>query len=196
MTNRNGMTLIEVTVTLALSALLLVTTAGVIKSMQQKKKVFADRLDVQPWRVELAECLRDDILRSKEMRIGSKSLELLGSCGHDPTTGEPTQTPVHVRWTLKKEGQYDLLTRTEIPLGGLEELTASPRTELMAVGIVHLSVGSFTGLENEQRNDIKTLTASAWSSDEPGEWTTMPKVLKLVAHGPDNMVLVDELIYR
>jgi type II secretory pathway component PulJ len=114
------MTLIEVTVTLALSALLLVTTAGVIKSMQQKKKVFADRPDVQPWCVELAECLRDDILRSREMRIGSKSLELSGFCGHDPATGEPVQTPVHVRWSLRKEGQYDILTRTETPRGGAD----------------------------------------------------------------------------
>ncbi len=193
---RYGMTLIEITVALALSTLLLVTTAGVIKSMQQKKKVFADRLDVQPWRVELAEKLRDDILRSKEMRIGSKSLELSGFCGHDPLTGEPTQAPVQVAWVLKRESGYDLLTRTETPRGGMEELTAAPRTELMAVGIKNISVGTFTGRENEEKNEIKTMTTSERRDDESGDWATIPKVLKLVVQGPKNIVLIDELIYR
>ena len=191
-----GMTLIEITVALALSTLLLVTTAGVIKSMQQKKKVFADRLDIQPWRVELAERLRDDFLRSKEMRIGTRSLELSGFCGHDPATGEPTQTPVHVRWFLKRDDGYDILIRIEAPRGGLEEQTARPRVEPMAVGITNFSIGAFTGLESAEKNEVYTVTATERTLDEPGDWATMPKVLKLVVHGPNNIVLVDELIYR
>ena len=53
-TNTKGVTLIELVVALALSVLLVTTTSGVIKSMTQKKKVFADRLKLQPWRLELA----------------------------------------------------------------------------------------------------------------------------------------------
>jgi len=193
---KKGLTLIELVVALALSSLLLVTTAGVIKSMHEKKKVFADQLDVQPWRVELAERLRDDLLRSKEMRIGPRSLELLGFSGHDPVTGEPNLVPVQVRWTLKKEGAYEILTRTETPHGGLEDFLARPRTELIAVGVVNFSIGSFTGLENEQRSERRTITASGRLMDGPGEWVTMPKALTLVVHGPKNTVLVNELIYR
>lgn len=197
MKNRDGMTLIETAVALALSALLLVTTAGVIKSMQQKKKMFADRLDVQPWRVELAECLRDDLLRSREMRIGSNTLELSGFCGHDPATGEPAQMPVFVKWSLGKEGEYDILTRTETPRGGPEEFTTNPRTELMAVGIANLSIGSFSGREDEEEEEeTKTVSATERPGGRAGEWMTMPKVLKLAAYGRNNMILIDELVYR
>jgi len=191
-----GMTLLEITVALALSSLLLVTTAGVIKSMQQKKKVFADRFEVQPWRLELAERLRDDFLRSRELRIGARSLELSGFCGHDPTTGEQAQVPVYVKWLLKREDGYDILIRTETPRSGLEELSVTPRVEPMAVGITNFAIGAFTGLEDESTAEMQTITASERMADEPGDWATMPKVLKLVVHGPDNMVLVDELIYR
>ena len=191
---KRGMTLIEITVALALSTLLLVTTAGVIKSMQQKKKVFADRLDVQQWRIELAKIFRNDFLCSREMRIGTQTLELSGFCGHDPTTGEPTQTPVHVRWALKSEDGYDILIRTETLRGGIEELSMKPRTEPMAVGVTNISIGAFAGLEDETDNEVYTVTAR--SLGEPGDWATMPKVIKLVVHGPDNIVLVDELIYR
>jgi hypothetical protein len=97
---------------------------------------------------------------------------------------------------LKKEGRYEILTRTETPRGGLEELTLRPRTELMAVDIVNLSLGSFTGLENEERNERHTLTTSEWSLDEQGDWTTIPKVLKLSVYGTNNTQLINELIYR
>ena len=193
---KKGLTLIEMTVALALSTLLLVTTAGVIKSMQQKKKMFADRLEVQPWRLELAERLRDDFLRSREMRIGAESLELSGFCGHDPATGEPTQAPVYVKWLLKREDGYDILLRMETPRGGVEELSIPPRVEPVAVGVTNFAIGAFTGLEEEQKTEMQTITAVERRIDEPGDWATMPKVLKLVVHGPHDVVLVDELIYR
>jgi hypothetical protein len=191
----------EITVALAMSALLLVTTAGVLQSMQQKKKVFADRLDVQPWRMELAGALRDDLLRSREMRMGSNTLELLGSCGHDSLTGELTHAPVHVKWLLKREGDYDILVRIETPHGGLEELTAPPSSEPMAVGVSGLSLGTFTGLDSAGGNEMQHLTATRRVSDEPGDWAATPKVIKLViwgqtVRGRGEVMLVDELIYR
>jgi Asp-tRNA(Asn)/Glu-tRNA(Gln) amidotransferase C subunit len=191
-----GITLIEIVVALALSVLLLVTTAGVIKSMQQKKKVFADRLDVQAWRIELAERLREDFLRSKEIRIGTNSLEFLGLSGTDPQSHEFTHALVHVRWLLKKEDGYDILLRIETPHGSLEELLVKPRVKPMAVGITDISIGTFTGLETETNDEVYTIAASRYREDEPGHWTTMPKVLRLIVHGEKNMVLVDELIYR
>ena len=193
---KQGMTLIEIVVALALSALLLGTTAGVIKAMHERKKVFADRLDIQPWRIELAQALRNDLLRSQNMRIGSRTLELLGNCGHDPVTGEQTYSPVHIRWSLKREGDYDILVRTEIPHGGLEELTATPRPQLMAVDVTGLSLGTFTGLDNIEQNEMQTLTARGRISDEPGDWSAIPKVLKLVVRGRGDVILIDELIYR
>jgi hypothetical protein len=192
----HGITLIEIVVALVLSVLLLTTTAGVIKSMQERKNAFADRLDVQPWRLELAERLHDDMLRSREMRIGARSLELLGFSGHDPTTGEAMSIPVHVRWVLKKEDGYDILIRIETPQGGLEELTTPPRSELIAVGVTSFSIGSFSVFENESRDEMRTIEASTWRNDEMGHWITMPRVLRLLIHGPDNIVLVNELIYR
>ena len=195
-TMNKGLTLIEIVVALALSTLLLVTTAGVLQSMQQKKKVFADRLEVQPWRIELAERLREDLLQSREMRIGSRSLELRGFCGHDPSTGEATQTPVHVRWVLKKEEPYDILIRVERPHGVPEEFSVTPRFDLMAVGVTQFSIGTFSGLENEADEEMQTISASAWNDDEPGHWSTMPRVFRLLVHGQDNTVLVNELIYR
>jgi len=51
-------------------------------------------------------------------------------------------------------------------------------------------------LEDEGKNEVDTVTATERTLDEPGDWATMPKVLKLVVHGPNNIMLVDELIYR
>jgi hypothetical protein len=199
---KRGMTLIEITVALALLILLMVTTTAVLQSMQQRKKVFADRLDVPPWQRELAQVLRDDLLRSRDMRIGSRTLELLGGCGHDLLTGEPTHAPVHVKWLLKREDDYDILVRIETPHGGLEEfLTAPPLSELMAVGATGISIGAFTGLDSIEQDEMHTLTATGRISEEPGDWIATPKVIKLVVQGHTvrgqrNTIWVNELIYR
>ncbi|MDR2437893.1 MAG: hypothetical protein LBE12_00800, partial [Planctomycetaceae bacterium] len=191
-------TLIELVVALTLSVLLVTTTSGVIKSMMQKKKVFADRLELQPWRLELAARLRDDLCQSKEMRIGTKSLELIGFCGHDRVTGEPSQTPVYVLWQLKNEDGYHVLIRTEKPHGGIEELTVTPKTELTAIGVTAISVGTFAGREQEEKTEMLTLTATEQHNydNESGEWVTMPKVLKLIVFGTKNEILINELIFR
>jgi prepilin-type N-terminal cleavage/methylation domain-containing protein len=198
LTNRKGVTLIELVVALALSVLLVTTTSGVIKSMTQKKKVFADRLELQSWRLELAARLRDDLCQSKEMRIGTKTLELIGFCGHDRVTGEPTQIPVYVLWQLKNEDGYRVLIRTEKPYGGMEELTVTHKTELTAIGVTTISIGTFTGREQEEKSEMLTLTATEQRNDdnESGDWTTIPKVLKLVVSGTKNEILVNELIFR
>jgi prepilin-type N-terminal cleavage/methylation domain-containing protein len=195
---KKGVTLIELVVALALSVLLVTTTSGVIKSMTQKKKVFADRLEIQHWRLELASRLRDDLCQSKEMRIGMKSLELIGFCGHDRVTGEPSQTPVYVLWQLKNEDGYHALIRTEKPHSGMEELTVTPQIELTAIGITTISIGTFAGREQEEKTEMATLTAKEQYNynNESGEWTTIPKVLKLVVFGTKNEILVNELIFR
>jgi type II secretory pathway pseudopilin PulG len=191
-----GITLIELVAALTLSVLLVTATGGVIKSMTQKKKVFADRLEVQLWRQELAVRLRDDLVQSQEIRIGSKSLELFGFCGHDEETGEPTQTPAHVVWLLGKKNGYSILTRTEKPRGGVEELSIAPQIELMALGISSISMEIFGGHENEEKNEMLTVTAMERQNNEPGDWTTMPKVLKLIVMGTNKEILVKELIFR
>lgn len=191
-----GLTLLELVVALALSVLLVTTTARVIKSMSQKKKVFADRIEVQPWRHELAERLKDDLLRSKEMRIGSRTLELSGFCGHDRETGEMIPTPVVVRWQLVQEDGYRLLIRTETPRGGIEEMNLSPQSELVAIGVSNISIGTFLGLENEEKIELQTMTASERRSNEIGDWTTLPKAIKLIVHGAKQEILVDELVFR
>jgi prepilin-type N-terminal cleavage/methylation domain-containing protein len=195
---KKGVTLIELVVALALSVLLVTTTSGVIKSMTQKKKVFADRLELQPWRLELASRLRDDLCQSKEMRIGMKSLELIGFCGHDHITGEPSQTPVYVLWQLKNEDGYHVLIRTEKPHGGIEELTVTPKTELTAIDVTTISIETFAGREQEEKTEMATLTTTEQHNynNESGDWTTIPKVLRLVVSGTKNEILVNELIFR
>jgi prepilin-type N-terminal cleavage/methylation domain-containing protein len=195
---KRGVTLIELVVALTLSVLLVTTTSGVIKSMTQKKKVFADQMNVQLWRLELAERLRNDLCQSKEMRIGTKTLELIGFCGHDRVTGEPSQTPVYVLWQLKNEDGYHVLIRTEKPHDGIEELTVTPKTELTAVGVTTISVGTFTGREQEEKSEMLTLTATEQRNhdNESGDWATIPKVLKLVVSGTKNEILINEVIFR
>lgn len=195
---KRGVTLIELVVALTLSVLLVITTSGVIKSMTQKKKVFADQMNIQTWRLELAERLRNDLCQSKEMRIGTKTLELIGFCGHDRVTGEPSQTPVYVLWQLKNEDGYRVLIRTEKPHGGMEELTVTPKTELTAIGVTTISVGTFTGREQEEKSEMLTLTATEQRdrNNESGDWTTIPKVLKLIVSGTKNEILINELIFR
>ncbi len=191
-----GLTLLELIVALSLSVLLVTTTSGVIKSMTQKKKVFANNIAVQPWVQELAAKLRDDLLRSKEMRIGTKTLELLGFSGHDFATGEKIPSPVFVRWEMKQDDGHKLLIRTEMPRGGIEEMNFDPRSELIALGVTNISIGTFLGLENEEEIELQTMTASESGVHEIGDWTTMPKVLKLIVHGPKQEILIDELVYR
>jgi hypothetical protein len=166
--------------------------------MTQKKKVFADQMNIQTWRLELAERLRNDLCQSKEMRIGTKTLELIGFCGHDRVIGEPSQTPVYVLWQLKNEDGYRVLIRTEKPHGGMEELTVTPKTELTAIGVTTISVGTFTGREQEEKSEMLTLTATEQRdrNNESGDWTTIPKVLKLIVSGTKNEILINELIFR
>jgi hypothetical protein len=123
-------------------------------------------------------------------------VELLGFSGLDPATGELIQTPVHVQWLLKREDGYDILIRTETPHGGLEELLQKPRVEPMALGVTNISIGAFTGLEDGARDKVHTVTAARRSFDEPGHWAAMPRILQLIVYGPDNILLVNELIYR
>ena len=132
------------------------------------------------------------------MRIGTKTLELIGFCGHDRVTGEPSQTPVYVLWQLKNEDGYHLLIRTEKPHGGMEELTVTPKTELTAIGVTSISVGTFTGREQEEKTEMLTLTAAEEHNrnNESGDWTTIPQVLKLNVFGTKNELLVNELIFR
>jgi prepilin-type N-terminal cleavage/methylation domain-containing protein len=196
--NKKGVTLIELIVALVLSVLLITTTSGVIKSMTQKKKVFADCPELQSWRLELAARLRYDLCRSKEMRIGAKSLELIGFCGHDRITGEPSQTPVYVLWQLKKEYGYNVLIRTEKPHGNMDELAITPKSELTAIDITTIAIGTFTGHEQDEKTEMFKLNATEQhnNNNESDDWATVPKVLKLIIYGTKNEILVNELIFR
>ncbi|MDO5554806.1 MAG: prepilin-type N-terminal cleavage/methylation domain-containing protein [Planctomycetia bacterium] len=193
---KNGLTLIEITVALALSALLMATTAGVIKSMQQKKKQIVDRIDIMPWRSELADRLRADIMLANEMRIGTTTIEFAGFCGHDGSTGEPVHTHVQVIWQLKSAGNWTLLTRSEVERNLGPELRIPSRTELVAVGISKISIGTFLGGQRENKEEMQTLSLTSTSLTTSGHWTATPRVVKFIIHGTANNVLVNELVYR
>jgi len=194
----NGLTLIEAVVALALTALLMTATVGVLQSLTKRKAVFADQLRVQSWRGELGKRLREDILAGREMRIGQRTIEIAGFGGQDPATGELTQTPALVTWELIQEDNQYLMLRCGVPRGGAEELNAVPRKELLAIGVRSISVLTITGTEDDYTdgNPPKTLTASDRPNDMPGDWSTIPKCLHLTVTGLNGHILVDDIIYR
>ena len=189
MNKTNGLTLLELVVALAISVLLVGATAGVLNSMARKKEVFADNLTVQGWPQELSARFRTDLLHATQLRVRPDGLSLTGPCGYDLRTGEFQQKSAIVDWIIVRQGGQSVLVRRQ----RTDESVITPGTssvEFFGVGIESISIGLFTGEEQAGGTSAPLTTIT------PREWTPVAPALHWIVRGPNNIILLDEVLYR
>jgi hypothetical protein len=86
-----------------------------------------------------------------------------------------------------------VLVRTEQLQDVLEG--SLPQSQLASTKVAAISVGTFVGSEYEEKTELQILTANSERTKQ-GEWSTLPKVVKLVITGTRNETLANELIFR
>lgn len=188
--NRRAFTLLEVTVALAITALMAGATAGVLASMNRKREALNRFIGKNPWQCRLADRWRDDIVAATQMRIGPDFIDLIGSCGHDAITFEETGATVWVRWQVRLVGERKGLFRREVPVKTTEY--GPPVTELIALGVERIHCGTYTAADAQVDEDV-TL---ARRPQGMGEWTVFGSGVRVIVFGPENTVVMDEVILR
>ena len=185
----SGLTLLELVVALAISVLLVGATAGVLKSMAQKKEIFAGKITAQTWHLELSRRLRTDFLHATQLRVRPNGFSLTGPCGYDLQKREFQQKRAAIDWTIVRQGEQSVLLRRQ----QTDELVIASdlvSTEFFCVGIESILVGTFTGEESTSE------TPAAPTAIATGEWSPIAPAIRLIACGPDNTLLLDEVFYR
>lgn len=130
---RSGFTVIEMLVVLALSSVLLVGLMSIVKLFGTYHQTITDEFPNDIWKIRLREQLRADVINSREYRINSGKLELIGYASKDFITGESQLMPSNIVYrTVNAGDEQTMLIRSEThytPTGRVVW-----RSELMAMG--------------------------------------------------------------
>ena len=85
---RSGFTVIEMLVVLALSSVLLVGLMSIVKLFGTYHQTITNEFPNDIWKTRLQEQLRADVINSREYRVNSDKLELIGYASKDFVTGK------------------------------------------------------------------------------------------------------------
>lgn len=190
---RAGITLMEIVVALAISVLMVGATAGVLKSMAQKKAVFADQARIQPWQDELMDRFRKDFLHADQIRLEPNGISFSGPCGYDSQTKEFAQVPALVTWQITPNDGRKVLLRIERKNDPFSEFSPSGTVEVMGIDMESVDAGAFTGLE---RPEERGKTTTSRTGTAAGHWMLVPSSLQVCVKGKNDVVLVDEVLFR
>lgn len=156
---RRGFTLIELVAAAALASLLLAALAGVAGSFVRSARRAPAESDTSLWQGRLAEQIRWDFERAREVRRTPQFVALRGY-GDLGAGSSLTTKPVEVVYRIETCANRSWLTRTQSPLGVAS--SASKPVELLAVDVGSLDWQA-EDPEAPQQPQAARRGASAWA---------------------------------
>lgn len=141
---RWGFTLVELLAAILLTTLLTTSLMGVIRAMNQQRKLTTSEHALEGWKLQLRLRLLSDLSNARRMGVTDGRLTLLGYGSRDAEAGVATFRPCEVVYRLESLAGRNWLVREESPLGSQTPTRTNP--ELAAYGIAHIRV---TRLEDD-----------------------------------------------
>jgi hypothetical protein len=184
-TTRRAMTLVELLAATVLAVLLLTASFGVLRSLAtQRKALVGDEAD-EPWRKQLSELLRWDLINARKMCSQPEELRLIGYGGTDFETAAATLRPTEIIYTIRTDDNRSRLFRREIHLDSAS--LDNSRNELVAVGIAAINV------YDPEKGDEQEMTRTA--DNKPPAYVRISNRVRIVLRGDDqNKAIMDELL--
>ena len=117
--SRRGFSLLELLAASALAAVLMVVLLQVVGSLARSRVVLeGGAAGEEPWRADLVEHLRWDLLNAAEVTAERNRVVLAGHGSLDRATLSPGHLPVTVVYALERLGGRTWLVRRQSPRGG------------------------------------------------------------------------------
>ena len=130
---RSGFTVIEMLVVLALSSMLLVGLMSIVKLFGTYHQTITNEFPNDIWKTRLQEQLRADVINSREYRVNSDKLELIGYASKDFVTGKSQLMPSNIVYrTVNAGDEQTMLIRSETHYTTTGRVVW--RSELVAMG--------------------------------------------------------------
>lgn len=127
-----GFTLIEVMLTTALTAVILIAVLGVTASLGRSQKALARHADQEQGHGEIVELLRRDLAQAQEARFSQGGVEIIGFGALDPATLEPSQRPATIVYRLVSDRDGSWVVREQTLL---DQSKGSPWREIVGWGV-------------------------------------------------------------
>ena len=135
---RRGFTLVELLAAILLTTLLTTALMGVIRAMNQQRKLTAGEHSLEGWKLQLRQRLLSDFSNARRMSVTDGRLTLLGYASRDAEAGVATHRPCEVVYRLESLAGRNWLVREESPLG--TQTPSHANAELAAYGIARIQV--------------------------------------------------------
>jgi len=124
-------------VVLALSSVLLVGLMSIVKLFGTYHQTITNEFPNDIWKTRLQEQLRADVINSREYRVNSDKLELIGYASKDFVTGKPQLMPSNIVYrTVNAGDEQTMLIRSETHYTTTGRVVW--RSELVAMGLLVL----------------------------------------------------------
>ena len=135
---QRGFTLVELLAAILLTTLLTTSLMGVIRAMNQQRKLTMGEHPLEGWKLQLRQRLLSDLSNTRRLGVTDGRLTLLGYASRDAEAGVATHRPCEVVYRLESLAGRTWLIREESPLGTQSPTRAN--SELAAYGITSIRV--------------------------------------------------------
>lgn len=141
---QRGFTLVELLAAILLTTLLTTSLMGVIRAMNQQRKLTTGEHALEGWKLQLRQRLLSDFSNARRMGVTEGRLTLLGYCSRNAEAGVATHRPCEIVYRLESLAGRNWLIREENQLGNQSLNRAN--AELAVYGITRIQV---TRLEDD-----------------------------------------------
>lgn len=183
---RQGFTLVELLAAILLTTLLTTSLIGVIRAMNQQRKLTTGEHALEGWKLQLRQRLHTDLSNARRMAVTEGQLTLLGYGSHDADTGVATHRPCEVVYRLESLGGRNWLIRQESPLGA--QSPTHRNQELAAFGIARIRV--------TRLDDDGTETDALLNENQRGQFTPIPTRLRCALLAEDGSPVVESVFLQ
>ncbi len=135
--SRCGFTMVEMLVVLVLSATLLTALMGITTILFGYQRTLTEKYPDIGWKNRLEEQIRHDVCNSREYKVNSDSLELVGYAGCDMSTGSSTLAASNIRYFIEEVAGTPWLIRRETHRQNTHVVSS---TELVCRGVEAIQV--------------------------------------------------------
>lgn len=184
--SRRGFTLIELLAAILLTTLLTTSLMGVIRAMNQQRKLTTGEHALEGWKLQLRQHLLCDLSNARRMGVTDGRLTLLGYASRDTESGVATHRPCEVVYRMETLAGRHWLIREESPLG--TQTPTRTNEELAAYGIDRIRV---TRLEDDGTEADVVLNQA-----QRGDLMAIPSRLRCSLLAEDGTPVIETVFFQ
>lgn len=174
----NAMTLMEITVAMAIAGLLMAGVLGAVRALARDGMATALPHDQAVTEAGLRNVLEADIMHARRYRATDKGFELETSSALDPATMEIDHVPAVVAYEIRPAGKRNWLVRSQT------SDIQKPQTELVLAGVKAIAI---------KRSPEPTSQDASTPDETPidaSQWRPIPDGLAVTVDLPDRSILL------